>query len=64
MKIKCYRTAKFQNTDTYETDRILCQADTDERDTINADDTPMVCFVTKDGAMMCVPVQFVISIEP
>lgn len=68
MKITYYRSNKMVNTETSETDCILCTlgpdeiSDEDREDILEGNLTPMCNFMT-DDVWHCVPWQFVISIE-
>ena len=68
MKIKCYRTSEYKNTNTFITDSIWGTLEPDEmtdedRQAFRSGAEAMCCFTTEDGKMHCVPWQFVISIE-
>lgn len=66
MKVKMYRTAKYQKTDILEVERIEAMPDTDEitQDDIDIADGVYMTLYKKDGSTLCVPPSFIISIEP
>lgn len=68
LNINAYRSAKFQATTRYFTDRIFCQAPPDELTDWDKTSTPMLSFPAYNDkeeryVWMAVPVDFIISIE-
>ena len=68
MKITCYRTAAYKNTDTYEVPVIRGTAppedrDDEERELLKNGGEPMCSFTDAEGMCHFVPWSFVISIE-
>ncbi len=68
MKITCYRTAAYKNTDTYEVPVIDGNLGPDEltdedREELQNGAETMCCFCDQEGMMHCVPWSFIIKIE-
>lgn len=66
MKVKCYCTAAYRNTDVYDVDRITAMPEPDELDdeTREYADGIMLCLDLSDGRTIFCPHSFLISIDP
>lgn len=65
MKVKCYRSAKYQNTSIYDVAKITAMPDNDE---IQDDDRKyadgiMLCLWLADGGTIFIPHSFLIEIK-